>query len=502
MTQSPRVRRRIDDERRSAASELLRHLDHPARLRSNRLARLHEPATLHDVVQLALSRLTATQRAIIERCDIGGELNRVVARDLAVTERHFYRLRHNALAEIVRVLERPAPSAKRIAEAEPATQRALAVATALDQAGNRDAAIETLRQAAAGESNADQRMRLEAELTQQLAEAGFVHESLDRLAMLEESLVPESRPEDALRARIATAKVAVLAISEDAAESTRILSRAIVGLRAAAIGVPTLGVIEARASALLLEAERQREVGAVEAALDSATAAYQALELASGSSPLLRVDAALQMALLPMLGRPGATGIDRLEAVARSARAQGLAQKSLMIEVDMAAMQRVSGEAQRAIAAMLPILPLIRQVCSGRNLWISLLDLAASYSDAGDLRSARSLALEVIQAPGIDANTAAMAHLRLAEIALRFGRVPDALESAQFAREVFSRRGNSRLAGAALRAEAEAAHRLGDHNAATASIHAAIEMLRNASYPYAWERAAAAFRRITGNPIS
>src|SRR5580658_10295891 len=83
-----------------ACRELLRHLDRPARLRSNALLRQTSLADADDdelttavraLVDDALATLSARRRTIVVRCDLGGELCASVASALSISRRHLFR---------------------------------------------------------------------------------------------------------------------------------------------------------------------------------------------------------------------------------------------------------------------------------------------------------------------------------------------------------------------------------------------------------------------------
>jgi DNA-directed RNA polymerase specialized sigma24 family protein len=83
----------------SHTRDLLRHLDDPGSLQGNQFAArwLALGADVWACTRAAIAQLPEPLRTIVTRCDLAKELHTVVAADIGVSERHFYRLRRKAL---------------------------------------------------------------------------------------------------------------------------------------------------------------------------------------------------------------------------------------------------------------------------------------------------------------------------------------------------------------------------------------------------------------------
>src|ERR1700720_2281318 len=124
--------------------DVLRHLDDPGRLARNALALtwLSAGKDVRIVIERAAQALPKRLRIIIVRCDLGGELHRVVASELGISERYFYRQRREALKRLGSILPTVDAPIETVAIGRPDPVGVeLAFATALQNAGKFDEAI-------------------------------------------------------------------------------------------------------------------------------------------------------------------------------------------------------------------------------------------------------------------------------------------------------------------------------------------------------------------------
>ncbi len=178
--ESPRVSRQA----LRACRELLRQVDHPRVLRNNILLR-HVPVyeiacpafshRLRRVIEAALELVTPRQRAVLLRCDLGGERFSIVANDIGISERHLFRERAKSLAWIASsVLTADLTSAVTPIAVDDSTELLLALARSLEQSGETRRASELLITGVRNISDAFNRCRVETRLAFLYVSAGSI----------------------------------------------------------------------------------------------------------------------------------------------------------------------------------------------------------------------------------------------------------------------------------------------------------------------------------------
>lgn len=246
-----------------ACRDLLRHADHPDRLKSNILLKRLSAcnllpssfaARLNLVIREALECVTPRQRCIVKRCDLGRERIRDVACDLGISERHAFRERnkaHRQIAEYISGAELESPSYSMLASDQ--TELLLALARSLEQCGQTERALVVLRNSLHYLSDALTQCRIELRLSELNISIGLLKSArcnLERARLLSSEFHPDSWLYGHID--LAEAKLAWEEDNVDLAE--RLLQKALVHLRRSTIAADDYSALDALGLALVTHA--------------------------------------------------------------------------------------------------------------------------------------------------------------------------------------------------------------------------------------------------------
>ncbi|HEY3676340.1 MAG TPA: hypothetical protein VGK84_10160, partial [Candidatus Tumulicola sp.] len=173
----------------TATREILRYRNHPQRLRSNALVRSWWSAAqagdakagddealvwaLNRRLHESIAAMPQRYSELLRRCDLEGQPHRSVMRELALSERHFYRERRAAITALGQLFKR-GPIKMRAASISLGHDRlslGLARADALERAGQTDDALGVLLLVRRGAAD-DQAIRVDVRLAEVNRDAG------------------------------------------------------------------------------------------------------------------------------------------------------------------------------------------------------------------------------------------------------------------------------------------------------------------------------------------
>jgi tetratricopeptide (TPR) repeat protein len=504
MSQKRTARPRFDAETIRACGELLRCVDEPRALRANALARrVAPPLDRHDVARIlrdAFDELTVRQREIVVRCDIKRERYAAVAAALYVSERHLFRERRTALSRIADRLLTGARAYKRpaVAVAPDAFDVRFALAEALDNSGNWQAASEILERLAADVASSDQRGVVEARLARLYRDAdrfapAFHHAGLARRLADRATIDGELQRAEA---DLALAGVAASAgdwkLCDDIAERTIMLLRPRTD-RSLGTRVPS-----ALAEALLLKAELLVDNGGVEQARGLAS---EACSIVGGNAvgPSVEISCRAMAALTSLLlTRDVQRSEEALWECYRDAVAAGLIRGSLIIAMHLATHYRTNDRPADALRLLTPLVGTARVAGSG---WVQggvLGQLVHANLQAGSLTAAAAYAEQLSQCAVGNPLSRALVEMSRARIHLARREYAPALGAAGASEAVYTSVGMGRYIGLTLQLQAEALAGLGESERAHRTISQAIEVLKETSHPRPLASAYRVMARITG----
>src|ERR1700729_522964 len=277
-----------------ALREVLRHLDHPDRLRENPLVAWqfhdgtgpeHAAMRIRIAIEHALEELPPRQREILRRCDLEGESHPHAIARLAVSERHFYRERRTATERLAGILATtPKQPSAFDGEADRLTLQ-LCLAEAAQQLGNNDGARRVLESSLA-DASPYQRLWLECRLAEVCCEAEATQEACRHLEAARRLEMASTDGDTVSGAQIAATEALIEWSLGNDANAVERASCVADMLRATKASRPTARASEALALALLVLSQRDLASGRWIAAR---RAALEARDLLSSSDSMRTV---------------------------------------------------------------------------------------------------------------------------------------------------------------------------------------------------------------------
>jgi tetratricopeptide (TPR) repeat protein len=493
---------------RAAAAEVLRHLTHPARLRTNSAVRDYFSASsaegdaqaidrIKTVVDGAVARLPQLQRTIVRRCDLAGEMHRDVAADLALSVRHFYRLRARAIAAVDRALADGLRIAQTSAPRLDPLDVLLSHAEAFEQAGSPEEAIARLARGAAGADVSAARVTLECRIANVYANSGDIERASTRVAAAAAAaavLAPELRSTATLEVKVTQAFVD--AASGDSLKVLADSSHLVTELRRLVAQGSGPRLVEALVVVLTLQAERSRDVGLLSVAIAATDEAGEVLQRSDATRPILRLLSRHQaLAALCLVPSAQQAALHDLASLSIEAARSGFVRESALIAGGVASLYRALGVPRMVLEVALPVLAAVRETCGRSNAAIILSDVAAAYSALQQYDAALELLNEVDQL-ATTCYARAIINLRRAELAHGRRNFDDAADSALTARDAFLTIGNSRLAATSMCVLAEAFEAQGRGRKAAETIAESLELQGGSAFTYARVRTLRTAARI------
>jgi tetratricopeptide (TPR) repeat protein len=485
--------------------DVLCHLDDCSRLETNALALtwLQAGINVRAVIERAAQILPKRLRTIIVRCDLDGELHRVVASELGISERYFYRQRREAIDRLGRALAiTNAPIPMQASEADPVGVR-LGYATALQNAGCFDAAIGALEKLEA-EIEGESRARVACRLADLCCDAGLLDVArthLNRIKTIVHNVSARGGDTALLECQFDVVRARFARLSSDL-PSARTIAEVVIGrLHGVSATMMSSQVAEALASALLVLMELDREKGAFGAAMSAALEAKAVIDRALVPEPGLRLRCMVAVAnVRAFMAGELAHALDDLAVAYEYANVHALARESVRIAGMFCGMYQKRGELDRGLAFGVAALPVARSACQVEDFTGLCLDVASAHTACHDTRSARIILGEAVSSCKLfrDSYSYAITRLIEAEIDLLEHRYEDALAEARSGAGIFEQLGSDRFLGSALRLQAEAHDGLANRRDAIAAIDAAIGYLLPSGHAYTLARAYRCSARLTG----
>jgi tetratricopeptide (TPR) repeat protein len=483
---------------------LLRYVDNPEHLRGNRLAEKFQSEHLRPMVEGAICRLPWRARMILRRCDLGGELHRVVAHDLGICERYFYRERRRALQLLEELLCRDEIGSNILRaslEPDPAGV-AIAYATALENVGQFAEAVATLKALATDAAIGETRARIELRIARLCSDNGqlaLAQRHLDAGRAIINGL-PISEPNIvllSLEGEISKAKL--LWATGLFSDSKTIAGRAVRKLLTINCAPFRERHAALSADALLLLAKASRDTGAFKEALSAALEARDVLQGAGMSGAPIFVEALVTLANIHIFTPHGlASAVAESSHAYALAERQGLARQCARIVSNLCGIHLFKGDLEGAAAFAREAMRIGRLVCSKDELVQFLFDLAAVQLLRHDLASAYPILTELrSRTSSSNVQRTALRKLFEADFCLVAENHRQALGTAVNVARTMSELGNPSFLGSALRVQAEAHHALGDDRAAIRAIDEAIDLHASCAQPLCLARTYASAARVT-----
>jgi tetratricopeptide (TPR) repeat protein len=503
-TIGPRTRRLVSD--------LLRNLDRPRRLRSNPVAQAYlakrplvsdetrrDSEEIRSAVMRALDDLPPRQRAIVERCDLAGELHADVIDALAVSEGHFYRERGAALDHLGRTLAAGPPVARgsAIYVAPDGTTVGLACATSLEQAGASADGIALLEDLVRSCEDPTRKRLLLARMSELYANAGYPAQALDRIA--DACAFSAQHGNERVDAIVEAARAYALYRGGDERAAQAIAERQLVVLRSQLLESPDAWTAEAMALVDDVIIDRLASNGRMDAARTAANEGMTLIFRVAGVRPVTRSRLALNRAS-SKLGAVSTIGeaADELERLLQEATALGLACEIGAIAGRLIDAYTIQGRATLAICLVQPLLATIRVASAPHVVADIYLELAVAHLEADDWRSALAAVQQMRSYALPQTYQFAASFLAEADAWLRARDARRALEAADAGVVLMTHLGRLRYVGSGMRLRALALAAAGNRAAAKASIFEAVDRLRGVSHPYIVARAERDAKRLSG----
>jgi tetratricopeptide (TPR) repeat protein len=493
-----------------ALREVLRHLDHPDRLRENPLVAWqfhdgtgpeHAAMRIRIAIEHALEELPPRQREILRRCDLEGESHPHAIARLAVSERHFYRERRTATERLAGILATtPKQPSAFDGEADRLTLK-LCLAEAAQQLGNNDGARRVLESSLA-DASPYQRLWLECRLAEVCCEAEATQEACRHLEAARCLEMASTDGDTVSGAQIAATEALIEWSLGNDANAVERASCAADMLRATMASRPTARASEALALALLVLSQRDLATGRWIAARRAALEARDLLSSSDSMRAVLAVRASLTATDAYMLD-PGRIDDAALEYRQhyRNAIARGLSLEATRIGRRLGLFHRFAQKPRHSAEALERILPIARYLLPSEDRAEMCLDLASAYTACGKPARARDLITEARMHALPGGFFSALCDIMAAAASLSERDYVETLRLSSDAVGEMQHLNRQGAVGSALRLQAQAHHAMGNLPLARALIGEALMSIEPAGHPYAIARTHRAAARITGRSI-
>jgi|HubBroStandDraft_4_1064222.scaffolds.fasta_scaffold00003_253 hypothetical protein len=433
------------------------------------------------------------------RCEIRGEPYAAVAKSMHLSERHLYRERRAALSRIAHRLltAEPANTESAVTIVPDALEAHVAFSEALENAGNWQAAAETLERLSGG-LTAEQRGAVEVRLARLYRDADQFTQAYHH-ANLANALATQLTPDGGLarvEAHIALAGVAMA--DGDWRLSDALVAQSIDRLRPWNDRSFDARVPSALAQALLLKAELLADNGGVDQALQLASEACRVVDR-NATDPATEISSHAMLAVMSsLLAREPHRSEELLQECYRAALAAGLIRGSLIIATHLSMHYRLAGRPADAARLLAPLVDTARIAGTG---WVHagvLHQLVNANFEAGALPAAADYTAELSKYSTGNPLTQASQEMSRARLHLARQEFKPALEGARAGEAVYASIGLGRYVGLSLRIQAEALCGMEEPEAAQRTIAQAVDVLKDTSHPRPLASAYHVMARITG----
>lgn len=498
-------------DRVAAIREVLKHLDHPERLRSNplvgwRFSAFADPESaavlLRHAIETAVDALPSRQRDIVRRCDLHGEANGSVIHDLAITERHFYRERRCALESIAAILGAPKQNAVVLATSEISEDSFalnLSFVEGARQVGDARRGIALLQEISAV-GDKPRRAEVACRLAELYCELGSIETACSHLQSAREIAHCAEYADEGLRLQCDSVDATIQWRLGRVDAATRYADRAVDGLRRNVAKEGNPGDARALAVSLLVASEIAVARGKWQFGRRLALEARNSLTITGFQFAAIKARASLAATFAYFFDPPHCNDAAvELQAQYRSAVAAGLTLEAILIRLHLSLVYRFSNAPGKSIKVLEDVQAIAMHVLTPEYYAIVCLELAKSYVLCGEAEKAHRSIEEARRYTLPDGNTSAFIDLLSAAPSLCGGDPERAFEFSTSASAAMARLGIVTSMGEATRIQAEAQHALGNTALATELIHSALAQLTSGGHPFTIAQAHQSARRITGN---
>jgi tetratricopeptide (TPR) repeat protein len=440
--------------------------------------------------------------SIVARCDLGGEAHKVVAADLGLSMRQFYRERVRAIVEIGGRLEGlllPRPSETKVFAFDGFTLE-MRRAVTLAHAGCASNAIALLRRLMTQVQDPLRQVRARTALAEMLIESNLQDEAvaeIDAARHLAARLDERVECTEAYAA-IGLATSVLSNVRGELAKARATFERALVHLHDP-VAHGSRNHLELFVHGKILDANLEIKEGHAQRALASLAVAQQAMAAFEDLPPTTSVEYFMH------LHEASVTAVSETQAAQAYQRVLALSQTNgFATDATIAAMYRAQylihgGDRNNAVVTARQALDIGNGVMTEYQyallqMLVGELEIEASCNDAAieRMRNART----VLQTGGADWARAVMLE---ASGQLGRGDFAGAVHGSTTALQTFRNLGNERWAGTSLRIMAEGYAGLGRVAEAKETVALAVHALEGCGHPNALLRAYDASARISGN---
>jgi tetratricopeptide (TPR) repeat protein len=508
-----------------ALAHLLRHLHDGAALRANPIAaRYFSPAagssTSGDVEAEALLRVRAAissavehvflagpdeqanvhsrrQRTIIERCDLRREPHALVAADLGLSRREFYRERKRACGPLAEYLARVdlTDSARSLPDE---FDLALTFAESLCRLGRHDAAIASMEALGARASGTLERIRVNVALASAHCDTGRVEAANEAVTRAREIYDVQGCSEHTLMLEIETASARALWMSGKTTEHVESKHRWILAQLRDSSLLRTERTFELEALSLVRLGMLRRDVGDAHASLALLRRAEKVLRSLPKPPPTVQAELLGNLGLTLMVAPNGLTAAtEAMYAYLRFSREHNLLSDTADALSSLATLHLQLGQVGKARAFARSGLDFARCVSSKHQLTEVCVVAALAEAEAGDAKGSLELIAQARADSVVGSPSWVLAELAEAQVLLSTQAYQRAWRIASEAAELMSALGMVRYTGAALRIAAEAAEGANRRGVAVRTIREAIRILESRGHAASLARAYACSARLT-----
>jgi tetratricopeptide (TPR) repeat protein len=425
------------------------------------------------------------QFAIITRCDLGGQLHKVVAADLGISMRTFYRERAEGFERLREALGKDRFEAHDVPQAPSPLALRLERARMLGARGKLSEAIASLHDLGSSESDPAVAAIAQARVASLWRRRGLAHESDDALARARRSAarLGNGAPHTVAEAEIQLADAHRLRAAGRFASAAGAAAR-IAGSMSLRWAHATPSGIEAVRAAMALHLEVLLEQGAAAQALSVAADAKVLLPVDDRCPVDTLLDLALGLAEAQFIVDGDCTSalLAATEAHAKATDA-GLTRHAVRALRLIGLVYGILGDRSVGAGYVKSALQMAASSLSGDDLRSAALDLAAASVDLADAQGAAAAFESAGSFDEADGLLAAVWVLRNAELLVVEGRYRDAAVRAREAVRLLGQFDSRRLSGEAALAVARALHGCGEVRPARSMAAEASEHLRGTSWP-------------------
>jgi tetratricopeptide (TPR) repeat protein len=459
------------------------------------------PIELRALVQAAADELPPRSRAIIARCDLAGELHATVARDLGISERHFYRERREALALLSATFKPNADVAAAPSEATDPDDLTLAAAQSLSSAGKHQEAIAFLENVLQRSSAECFPISVALKLGQLYCDNGRLDKASHLLALSEQAL-GHSATASSSEARIDAVRLqaSLLLYGGRGDSAKRLLARGIDQFNLSCSREQQVRRARALAGA-------QLDLSDILISQDQYSAALPIALEADSTARRLQLDAALrcraliQLAFLRLInGSPARFVMADLQNAFYLAQSNTFIQDCVQITLLLSEIHSRAGHHTVALSFAHSAVSVTRALGLSTNVPNALYTLAYAELAKGDLTNA-AVALEDLLAAHSSDPTFAFADPKIVEAGLLHAQrhYAEAIAAAAVAATNMTTVHSNRGLGAALLVKAEIEYDMGEWRRARISVDHALGLLSLGAPPHNRARAYNLSARLTRN---